>query len=284
MEAMARSASRVPRYGFPVMTTLHVLGSGSKGNAFALVHQGATLLIEAGFSVRELERRMELAGVAPASVVAVALTHEHGDHAQGATRYAARHRVPVIASLGTWQVLSRGGDPCQWLPAGSRGPAEAGPFLVDACACSHDAREPVAIGVRCDDGPSIAVATDLGRPTQAVRWFLRDRHALVLEANHDEVLLRQSGYPAVVQQRIAGAGGHLSNDACARLLEELHHDALQTVVLAHLSQRCNTTEVATAAIGAALAAVGYLGALHVATQDGPMAPIRVPGPAQRALF
>ena len=266
------------------MTVLHVLGSGSTGNAFALVHQGATLLIEAGFSVRELERRMELSGVAPASVVAIALTHEHGDHAMGATRYAARHRVPVIASLGTWQALARGGDPCQWLAAGSRGAAAAGPFLVDACACSHDAREPVVIGVRCEDGPSLAVATDLGRPTQAVRWFLRDRHALVLEANHDEVLLRQSGYPAVVQQRIAGAGGHLSNDACARLLEELHHEELRTVVLAHLSQRCNTTEVATATIAAALAAVGFGGTLHIATQDGPMAPISVPGPAQRALF
>jgi phosphoribosyl 1,2-cyclic phosphodiesterase len=267
-----------------VTTVLHVLGSGSKGNAFALVHQGATLLIEAGFSVRELERRMELAGVVPSSVVAVALTHEHGDHAIGATRFAARHRVPVIASLGTWQALSRGGDPCQWLAAGSRGHAEAGPFLVDACPCSHDAREPVAIGVRCDDGPSLAVATDLGRPTQAVRWFLRNRHALVLEANHDETLLRLSGYPAVVQQRIAGAGGHLSNDACARLLEELHHEELRTVVLAHLSQRCNTAAVATAAVAAALAAVGFQGALHVATQDGPMAPIAMPGPAQRALF
>jgi phosphoribosyl 1,2-cyclic phosphodiesterase len=265
-------------------TTLHVLGSGSKGNAFALVHQDATLLIEAGFSVRELERRMELAGVSASTVVAIALTHEHGDHAMGATRFASRHRIPVIASLGTWQALSRGGDPCQWLATGSRGAAEAGPFRVDACACSRDAREPIAIGVRCEDGPSIAVATDLGRPTQAVRWFLRDRHALVLEANHDEVLLRESGYPAVVQQRIAGAGGHLSNDACARLLEELHHHELRTVVLAHLSQRCNTAEKASTTIAAALAAVGFGGVLHVATQDGPMAPITVPGPAQRALF
>src|SRR5690606_2575426 len=186
--------------------------------------------------------------------------------------------------LGTWQAVSRGADPCQWLPAGSRGAAEIGPFQVEACPCSHDAREPVAIGVRCEDGPSLAVATDLGRPTQAVRWFLRDRHALVLEANHDEVLLRQSGYPAVVQQRIAGHGGHLSNDACAQLLADVHHEALGTVVLAHLSQRCNTPDLATARIAASLAAAGFAGSLHVATQDGPMAPIPVSHPAQRSLF
>ena len=266
------------------MTTLHVLGSGSKGNAFALVHEGATLLIEAGFAARELERRLELAAIDPGSLVAIALTHEHGDHARGAVRLATRHRVPLIASLGTWQAVARGGEPCQWLSADTRGAAEAGPFTVDACPCSHDAREPVAIGIRCADGPSVGIATDLGRPTQAVRWFLRERHALVLEANHDEVLLRQSGYPAVVQQRIAGHGGHLSNGACAQLLAEVHHDALHTVVLAHLSQRCNSPEVATACVTASLATAGFRGSLHVATQDGPMAPIPIFHPAQRSLF
>ena len=266
------------------MTTLHVLGSGSKGNAFAVVHEGATLLVEAGFTARELERRLEAAGIDPGTLAGIALTHEHGDHSKGAVRLASRHRVPVIASLGTWQAISRGGDPCQWLLAGSRGPAEAGPFTVEACPCSHDAREPVAIGVRCDDGPSLAIATDLGRPTQSIRWFLRDRHALVLEANHDEVLLRRSGYPPVVQQRIAGHGGHLSNDACARLLAEVHHDALLTVVLAHLSQRCNTPDVATACVAASLATAGFRGGLHVASQHGPMPPIELHHPAQRSLF
>lgn len=266
------------------MTTLHVLGSGSKGNAVAVSHHGATLLIEAGFAVRELERRLEAAGIAPSSVVGVAVTHEHGDHARSATRYAVRHGVPLIASLGTWQALARGGEPCEWLLASSRSVATVGPFAVEACPCSHDAREPVAIGVRCEDGPSLAMATDLGRPTQAVRWFLRERHALVLEANHDELLLRRSGYPAVVQERIAGVGGHLSNDACAQLLSEVHHDGLQTVVLAHLSQRCNTADVASSRVSTALASVGFTGQLHVATQHGPMAPITVHGPHQHALF
>lgn len=266
------------------MTTLHVLGSGSKGNAFALVHDGATLLIEAGFSARELERRLESSGVAPQSVVAIALTHEHGDHASGAVRYAARHKVPLVASLGTWQALSRGGEPCDWRAAGSRGAVEIGPFQVEACPCSHDAAEPVAIGVRCADGTSVGVATDLGRPTQAIRWFLRERHCLVLEANHDEVMLRTSGYPPVVQQRIAGVGGHLSNDACAQLLADLHHPRLATVVLAHLSQRCNTPDTAVLAIEPVLARAGFRGRLHVATQAGPMAPIAVTLPDEPVLL
>lgn len=266
------------------MTSLHVLGSGSKGNAFVVVHDGCGLLVEAGFSVRELERRLEAAAIDPTIVIGVAVTHEHGDHAKGAGSFAARHRVPLVCSMGTWQALARGGDPCEWLAAGSERTAEVGPFVIDGCPAPHDAREPLAIGVRCDDGPTLAFATDLGRPTQSLRWFLRQRHALVLEANHDEVMLRGSGYPPVVQDRIAGHGGHLSNDASARLLAELHHADLMTVVLAHLSQRCNTADAALAAVAPALESAGFRGSIHVATQEGPMAPIAVAHPAQRSLL
>ena len=267
-----------------VRTMLHVLGSGSKGNAFALVHDGDVLLLEAGFSAREIERRMTAAGLELRQIVGVALTHEHGDHAKGAVRIAQLTDSPLICSMGTWQRLSRGGEPCRWLPTGSRGAAEAGPFRVESCCTSHDAAEPVALGVRLPDDTTLGMATDLGRPTQAVRWFLRERHCLVLEANHDEVMLRTSGYPPVVQQRIAGHGGHLSNDSCASLLGELAHPGLMTVVLAHLSQRCNSEPAADAAVRPALERAGFRGELIFATQDGPMKPVRIRGPLQGALF
>ncbi|HPF62544.1 MAG: MBL fold metallo-hydrolase [Gemmatimonadetes bacterium] len=266
------------------MTTLHILGSGSKGNAFAIEAEGGTLLLEAGFSGRELERRMRAQAIDPASVCAIAVTHEHGDHARGATRLARQLGVPVVASGGTWTALARGGEPCEWQPTGSRGPAVVGPFTIEACPCPHDAAEPLALGVRVADGPSLAIATDFGRPTQALRFFLRERHCLILEANYDEVLLRSSGYPAVVQDRIAGAGGHLSNTACGMLLAELHHAELHTVVLAHLSQRCNTPDVAARTVAAALERTGFRGALHVAPQDEPLGPITLRAPAQRVLL
>jgi len=266
------------------VTTLHILGSGSKGNAFALSHGGGILLIEAGFSGRELERRLDVAGLDPTQVLAIAVTHEHGDHARGATRFARRHDVPVIASPGTWGALAGGGEPCDWLPTGSRGPARVGPFTVEACPCPHDAAEPLALGVRVADGPTLAIATDFGRPTQALRYFLRERHCLILEANYDEVLLRTSGYPASVQQRIAGEGGHLSNTASGMLLAELWHPHLATVVLAHLSQRCNTPEVASRTVRGALTEVGFNGELHIAPQDQPTGPIALRVPAQRGFF
>lgn len=266
------------------MTTLVVLGSGSQGNAFALIHDGAILLLDAGFSLREIDRRLSAAGLDPAALVGVAISHEHGDHAAGATKIARRQGIPLLASMGTWRGVSRGGEPCEWLALGSRGAAQVGPFSVSACATSHDAAEPIAVGVLLPDGCAVGMATDLGRPTQAVRWFLRDRHCLILEANHDATMLRTSGYPLVVQQRIAGPGGHLSNRDCAELLADVHHEGLATVVLAHLSQRCNIADLAREQVSSRLAEVGFAGSLHLAEQDGPMAPITLTPPPQGSLF
>ena len=120
------------------MTTLTVLGSGSKGNACAIAAEGAVLLLDAGFSARELTRRAELAGVDLSRLAGIALTHEHGDHSQGALRLAKAHRVPILASMGTWTAL---GAPTsvQHGPVRTTTRTECGPFTVAGCALLHDA-------------------------------------------------------------------------------------------------------------------------------------------------
>jgi phosphoribosyl 1,2-cyclic phosphodiesterase len=152
---------------------------------------------------------------------------------------------------------------------------ELGPFTVEGCPTSHDAADPLAIVARDCNGASVGVAYDLGRPTTAVRYLLRDLTAIVLEANHDEVQLRTSEYPAVVQRRIAGSAGHLSNRAAAQLLAELYHPGLSVIVLAHLSQQCNTAEVAREEVRHALRRVKFRGSIHIAEQDTPLPPISV---------
>ncbi|HEX7337380.1 MAG TPA: MBL fold metallo-hydrolase [Gemmatimonadales bacterium] len=257
------------------MITLYVLGSGSRGNCFALESEGVALLIDAGFSAREIERRAEVAGLELQRVVGIALTHEHGDHACGAGRLSRRLRVPVLTAPGTWQRLAPECEAAEHRPIGLCARVQLGPFLIDACPTSHDAAEPLAIVVRDGGGVSVGVAYDLGRPTTAVRYLLRGLTAIVLEANHDEVQLRTSDYPPVVQRRIAGSAGHLSNRAAAELLAELYHPNLRTVVLAHLSHECNTAADARAAVAPALRRAGFRGSLHVADQDKPLAPILV---------
>jgi phosphoribosyl 1,2-cyclic phosphodiesterase len=251
---------------------LYGLGSGSRGNCFALESDGAVLLIDAGFSAKEIERRAETVELALDGVTGIVLTHEHGDHACGASRLAQRFAVPVLTAPGTWARLGTRME-CAHQPIGMGAPVELGPFRVEACPTSHDAAEPLAVVVRDPDGISVGVAYDLGRPTGGVKYLFRRLTAVVLEANYDEILLRMSGYPPVVQRRIAGSSGHLSNHAAARLLVELHHPELTAVVLAHLSQRCNSEEDARAVIGPALRRAGFRGTLHVATQDTPLPPI-----------
>ena len=263
------------------MTRLYVLGSGSKGNAFALEHEGAVLLIDAGFSAKEIRRRATLAGLALDSVVGIALTHEHGDHTAGVRVLTKQIAAPIIASPGTWHKLRRHLDHCDHRPAGMASTVEVGPFAIEACLTSHDALEPLAFAIRLPNDIALGVAYDVGRPTAAMRYLLRDATALVLEANHDDVLLRMSAYPATVRQRIAGSAGHLSNRATADLLRELMHRSLTTVVLAHLSEICNTPEHARQAVEPPLRKAGFRGALHVALQEQPLDPITLETPQTR---
>ena len=251
------------------MTTLTVLGSGSRGNALAIASEGKVLLVEAWFSTRELRRRAEQAGVDLGALCGIALTHEHHDHARGAVRLARQTGVPVLASPGTWSALGGLGDQ-GFIPVRPGSRTESGPFTISGCGILHDAREPLALTVTAAEGIALGVAFDFGRPTQALRYHFRALDAVVVESNYDEVMLRTSGYPVAVQHRIAGSGGHLSNRATARFLEELFQPSLGTVVLAHLSQQCNTPELARETVEPVLRARGFRGVVHVAVQDAPL--------------
>jgi phosphoribosyl 1,2-cyclic phosphodiesterase len=259
------------------VTTLYILGSGSGGNALAVAAGDEVLLVDAGFSAREIMRRATQVGIDPDQVIGLVVTHEHGDHAMGAARLAHTLRVPILTSSGTWDRLRRRMGAATFKPLALMGGVIHGPFHIEACPTSHDAAEPVALSIRTEEGHRVGVAYDLGRPTAGVRFLLKQSHAIVLEANHDEVLLRTSDYPPAVQARIAGSGGHLSNRAAAELLAEVVHPGLALVVLAHLSERCNNAERAREEVAPVLAR--HAVQLHVAPQHGPMDPMVLAGAA-----
>ncbi|HLS47036.1 MAG TPA: MBL fold metallo-hydrolase [Gemmatimonadales bacterium] len=265
------------------MISLHILGSGSRGNCLAISCGDATLLVDAGFSARETARRAESAGVELGSVIGIAITHEHGDHVAGAPLLARKLGVPILTAGGTWQAIAprfRGRTHHRSLGLSSA--VELGPFTIHAAPASHDAAEPLALAVHCEGGERIGIAYDLGRMTAGVRLLLRELSAVVFESNHDEIRLRTCGYPPSVQERIACSTGHLSNRAAAEALGELCHPGLGTVVLAHLSEKSNDPETALRAVQPALRRARFSGELHVAYQDEPL-PAIVVGPAERQL-
>ncbi|MBI4540333.1 MAG: MBL fold metallo-hydrolase [Gemmatimonadetes bacterium] len=269
-----------------------VLGSGSEGNA-TLVEVGTTrVLVDAGFSARDLERRFAKIGIAPGSLTALVVTHDHADHTRGMGVFARRHRIPIYTTPATLRACARllRGDECvvHYRPGA---PFEIGEIRIAPFLTCHDAVDPVAVTVfDRQAGTKLGIATDLGRPTAAVRHALSHCDLLVLEANHDEMLLRDGPYPWSVKQRIASSHGHLSNRAAAELVRELLHPRLVGVILAHLSEACNDPPLARAAIATALADAGYRGYLAVARQDEPLGVIDVEelrrraGPEQLSLL
>ena len=221
-----------------------VLGSGSKGNCTYIESAEARILIDAGLSAREIERRLRQIGRSPAGLDGVLISHEHSDHIQGVGALARRYKLPVYANSATWlraqHVVGMVNDLREFW-AGT--PFMINDLLVDPFSLPHDADDPVAFRLNWRRR-SMAIVTDLGYPSQLVRERIRGCHLLVLEANHDDAMLKAGPYPWPLKQRIGGKSGHLSNLQSSQLLRDVLHDELEHVVLAHLSEINNHPDLA----------------------------------------
>lgn len=268
---------------------LWMLGSGSGGNAVLVEADGSRVLIDAGFPARTLAQRLGSIGIAPASIEACVITHEHSDHVRGAAVASRKWGWAVYASRGTARC-------CPELQEAGVQTFTAGETLslsrmeVATHAIPHDVAEPIgAVVTARSSGVRTGVCYDIGHVTESVRSICRDVDMLVLEANHDEGMLRAGPYPYVVQQRIAGRNGHLSNREAAAVARDSVSRTLNHVILAHLSERCNDHGVARTAVNGALAQAGYRGSLTTAAQHATVGPFmakasRAPEPVQYALF
>ena len=230
------------------------LGSGSTGNATLVeARSGSTVsrvLIDCGFSLRELERRLARIGLASTDIDAVFVTHEHGDHVGCALTLSRRHSVPVWTSRGTWRAMGEPDLPdgllhfARDLEAIAVGDLELIPYTVP-----HDASEPLQLCLR-DGAVRLGVLTDAGSITPHLLAQLKGCDALLLECNHDRTLLANSAYPASLKARIGGRLGHLANDTAAQILSACMHAGLKHLVAAHLSERNNRPELARASLAA----------------------------------
>jgi phosphoribosyl 1,2-cyclic phosphodiesterase len=264
------------------MLELYFLGSGSRGNALVIGWGGRRLLIDCGFTSRELARRAERLGLALDSVAAVLITHEHRDHVCGLAGLAARAGLAVYTTERTGRALYWGRRPrAERLSVVPGRPFQVGPFAVTAFASSHDARDPVGYVLGLPDGSRLGLATDLGTPTPQAVEALRGCEWLALEANHDPTMLRDGPYPWVLKQRIRSDRGHLSNGQSADLLERVAGDRLHHVFALHLSQTNNTPALARTALSGRLTRLGAAAGLTVLEQDRPL---RHPTAAQLSLW
>lgn len=214
------------------------LGSGSRGNATLVEAAGQLVLIDCGFTIKEVERRIEKLGRNVADISAVLVTHEHADHLKGVAPLARKYQLPVYMTPGTFRSRDLGKMHQLNLIEGFH-PFELGELRVRPVAVPHDAREPAQFIFEYEER-RLGVLTDLGNISAHVEEYYRCCDALILEANHDPQMLVSGPYPASLKKRVGGPWGHLSNQQAAGFLQRADRQRLQQLVVAHISQQNNS--------------------------------------------
>lgn len=228
------------------------------------------ILIDAGFSGRETEKRLRLLGVSAESIGAVILTHEHQDHCRGAQKLSRKYDFPIYGSRGTLEGCRfEAPKALRLVPIVVDTPLRIAGMQIVAFPVPHDAREPLGFVVTDEAGRSAGVVSDLGEMTASVARRLTGLDILVHESNHDESMLLHGPYPWELKRRVAGNLGHLSNEQAAESIAALACDELRWVALVHLSRTNNRPRIAAADVGERLDRVGSKAEVVVTSQREP---------------
>ncbi len=254
------------------------LASGSKGNCVFVSTPETAVLVDAGLSGVEIEKRLALVGQTPEALSGIIITHEHTDHVRGAGILSRRFNIPVYLTPQTHGACKHLGKvpKLKFFECGTSffiNELQIAPFSI-----SHDARDPAGLTLSFGE-KKIGIATDLGHVTALVKEHLKNCHALYIESNHDPEMLKNGSYPWFLKQRVKSRTGHLSNmDTRALLAEILDSNPdqcldpawkpnLAHVILAHLSEDNNCPKKAACEVAKGINGSGVC--LHVAGPDRP---------------
>ena len=234
-----------------------ILGSGSNGNSLYVESPETRLLIDAGFSARQLRLRLGAIGSSADLLQAILLTHEHSDHVKGLAVLCSKLDLPIYCNRLTADAIEyQFGRRFNFQLFQTGAEFQIGDLTIETFPVPHDAQDPVGFLVKSVHGV-LGVLTDLGHATQAVLQRVRQANVLLLEANHDTQLLQADvKRPWSVKQRILSRHGHLSNEAAASVAEQLVHPKLQRLYLGHLSSDCNSPELAQQTVADRLRTMG----------------------------
>ncbi len=218
------------------------LGSGSKGNATVIQNGTTTIMVDCGFSAKETQRRLARLDLAPEDISALFVTHEHGDHIKGVGPFARKYKLNVCMTRGTAKYKSLGNIPdLRYIAVDDS--IDIGGITVKSYTVPHDANEPCQF-IFSDKKIRFAMLTDVGHCTEHILTQLKDCDALLLECNHDTKMLQYGTYPISLKKRVGGLYGHLSNEQASKLLNEIQHENLKKIIIAHISEKNNKEELA----------------------------------------
>jgi phosphoribosyl 1,2-cyclic phosphodiesterase len=213
------------------------LASGSNGNCYYVGNEREAVLVDAGVSCREIEKRMRRLGLSMAKVKAVFVSHEHSDHIKGLRVLTNKYNLPVYITTTTLRngvyldkALIQTFRAFESVTIGS---LEVHPFPK-----LHDAADPYSFVVSCN-GVKVGVFTDIGRACENLIYHFGQCHAAFLESNYDEQMLENGGYPYYLKKRISSDYGHLSNKQAMELFIEHRPKFMSHLFLSHLSKNNN---------------------------------------------
>lgn len=218
------------------------LNSGSNGNCYYIGNKQEAVLVDAGISCRETERRMDRLGLSMDKVKAIFISHEHGDHIRGVSVLSKKFKLPVYITQGTFKnsMLKIEEDLIRSFTADET--IEIGGLSVTPFIKFHDADDPHSFIVE-GDGVTIGILTDIGAPCEHVIRYFKKCHAAFLEANYDDDMLENGRYPFYLKQRIRGGKGHLSNSQALDIFNVHRPEYMSHVLLSHLSKNNNDPEL-----------------------------------------
>ena len=217
------------------------LNSGSNGNCYYAGNGRDAVLIDAGISRTETEKRLHQLGLSINTVKAIFISHEHIDHVKGVSGFANKFSLPVYITEGT---LKNGPHLIRKLsrPFRAGEPVEVGTLTVTPFTKKHDAVDPHSFLIS-HEGTNVGVFTDIGSVCEQVIQYFSQCHAAFLEANYDEAMLDSGPYPLLLKNRIKGDQGHLSNLQALDLFTSHRPDFMTHLLLAHLSKENNDPEL-----------------------------------------
>lgn len=217
-----------------------VLASGSKGNTTYVETKEHRILIDAGITCINIERRLKSKDIDPATIDAIFITHAHTDHVSGLPVFLKKYHPQVYIT----QKIEKEASLKLESPIYIDQEVQLDSTHVIAFKTSHDTEDSNGYIIE-EENSSLVYITDTGYVNEKNHALLKNRSAYVFESNHDvEKLMNNPNYPHQTKIRILSDRGHLSNVDSAYYLAKFIGLKTKVVVLAHLSEQNNTPKMA----------------------------------------